>query len=169
MTDERLPAGSDALVAGGGFPEIYADALAANGALRDQVRSRAAAGMPVLAECAGLLWLGATLDDREQCGVLPAAARMTGRLTLGYREAVALRDSPLAAAGTTIRAHEFHRTASDPAGDTAWRLSDGSRQGWAGGRLLASYLHLHWAALPGAAPRLAAAARAARLEQEAPA
>jgi len=164
MTDERLPDGSDALIAGGGFPEVYAVALAANAGLRDQVRRRAAAGMPVIAECAGLLWLGAALDGREQCGVLPATARMTGRLTLGYREAVARRDNPLATAGTAIRAHEFHRTASTPAGDTAWRLRDGSHQGWAGDRLLASYLHLHWAALPGAAPRLVAAARAARRE-----
>jgi cobyrinic acid a,c-diamide synthase len=164
MTAERLPAGTDALVIGGGFPQVYVDALAANATLRAEVRARVAGGMPVVAECAGLLWLGASLDGREQCGVLPATARMTGRLTLGYREAVALTDSPLAAAGTAIRAHEFHRTVSEPAAGPApaWQLTDGSRQGWASPRLLASYLHLHWAGLPAAAPRLVAAARAAQ-------
>ena len=120
--------------------------------------------MPVVAECAGLLWLGADLDGHPQCGVLPASARMTGKLTLGYREAVAVTSSPLAAAGTTIRAHEFHRTVSEPASDAtpAWRLTDGRVQGWATDRLLASYLHVHWAGLPAAAPRLLAAAQAAQ-------
>ena len=167
MTAERLPAGTDALVIGGGFPQVYVEDLAANAALRAEVARRAASGMPVVAECAGLLWLGASLDGRDQCGVLPAAARMTGRLTLGYRAAVALADNPLTAAGTAIRAHEFHRTVSEPAAGPApaWQLTDGSRQGWATPRLLASYLHLHWAGLPAAAPRLVDAARAAQEAQ----
>jgi cobyrinic acid a,c-diamide synthase len=116
--------------------------------------------MPVIAECAGLLWLGSTLDSRPQCGALAAAATMTPRLTLGYREAKALTSTPLAPAGTAVRAHEFHRTASEPAHGTspAWQLSDGSRHGWATPTLLASYLHVHWAGLPDAASRLVAAA-----------
>jgi cobyrinic acid a,c-diamide synthase len=170
MTAERLPDGTDALVIGGGFPQVYVEDLAANAALRAEIGARVATGMPVVAECAGLLWLGASLDGREQCGVLPATARMTGRLTLGYRQAVALADNPLAAARTVIRAHEFHRTVSEPAAGPApaagpgpaWRLADGSLQGWATPSLLASYLHLHWAGLPAAAPRLVAAARAAQ-------
>lgn len=169
MTAEQLPAGTDALVAGGGFPEVYVEDLAANTALRAEIRDRVAGGMPVVAECAGLLWLGADLDGREQCGVLPASARMTGRLTLGYREAVALRPSPLVPAGATVRAHEFHRTVSEPSGGSrpAWRLTDGSEQGWADDRMLASYLHVHWAGIPGSAARLVATARAARDERAA--
>jgi cobyrinic acid a,c-diamide synthase len=156
LSDRTLPEGTDALVAGGGFPEVHADALAANTALLDDVRGRAAAGMPVVAECAGLLWLGESLDGRKQCGALPARARMTPKLTLGYREATALRDTPLLAAGARVRAHEFHRTISEPAHGEhpAWRLADGSESGWAGPSMLASYLHLHWAGLPGAATRL---------------
>ena len=171
MTAERLPPGTDALVIGGGFPQVYVEDLAANAALRAEVAGRAASGMPIVAECAGLLWLGASLDGREQCGVLPAAASMTGRLTLGYRAAVALADSPLTAAGTSIRAHEFHRTVSEPTAGPApaWQLADGTQQGWATPRLLASYLHLHWAGLPAAAPRLVAAARAAQEEKARPA
>jgi cobyrinic acid a,c-diamide synthase len=164
LTATTLPAGTDALVVGGGFPELYADALAANVTLRGDVARRVAAGMPVIAECAGLLWLGGTLDGKPQCGALPATAMMTPKLTLGYREAVALTSSPLAAAGTTVRAHEFHRTASEPGHGTspAWELPDGSRQGWATPTLVASYLHVHWAGLPDAASRLVAAARSSR-------
>ncbi len=164
LATERLPEATDALVVGGGFPEVHVDRLAANVALRDEVSQRAAGGMPIVAECAGLLWLGAALDTHVQCGVVPAHARMTGTLTLGYREAIALRDSPLLAAGTRVRAHEFHHTVSEPAhGDEpAWQLSDGTRRGWAGPSLLASYLHLHWAGQPQAAARLVQAARAFR-------
>jgi cobyrinic acid a,c-diamide synthase len=160
----QLPGGTDALVVGGGFPEVHADGLAANAALLEQVRSRAIGGMPVVAECAGLLWLGESLDGRKQCGVVPAHARMTGKLVLGYREATALRDTPLLAAGTRVRAHEFHRTVSEPGhGDSpAWELADGTRSGWAGPGLLASYLHLHWAGVPGAAARLVRTALARR-------
>jgi cobyrinic acid a,c-diamide synthase len=164
LSDGALPEGTDALVAGGGFPEMYAEGLAANAGLRAEVAARVAAGMPVIAECAGLLWLGGTLDGHAQCGALPTAAAMTPSLTLGYREAVALAGSPLAAPGTAVRAHEFHRTACVPAagGSPAWRLGDGSEQGWATPSLLASYLHVHWLGLPDVAGRLTAAATGAR-------
>jgi cobyrinic acid a,c-diamide synthase len=165
LTATNLPDGTDALVAGGGFPEVHADGLAANTPLLDAVRGRVSAGMPVVAECAGLLWLGESLDGRKQCGVLPAHARMTPKLTLGYREATALTDTPLLAAGTRVRAHEFHRTISDPAHGEhpAWRLAAGTETGWAAPGMLASYLHLHWAGLPGAAARLTQTALARRV------
>jgi cobyrinic acid a,c-diamide synthase len=165
LSDSALPDGADALVVGGGFPELYAAELAANTALRANVAHRAAAGMPVVAECAGLLWLGRTLDGHEQCAVVPAEAAMSPTLTLGYREAITLTSSPLAGAGTVVRAHEFHRTTSQPAhgGSPAWRLADGSEQGWATPTLLASYLHVHWARLPDAPRRLVGAALNARI------
>jgi cobyrinic acid a,c-diamide synthase len=164
ISASALPDGTDALIVGGGFPELYAGELAANLPLRTEVARRVAAGMPVVAECAGLLWLGGTLEGHPQCGALPASATMSARLTLGYREAVALTSSPVAAKGTVVRAHEFHRTTSVPAhGDSpAWRLRDGSHQGWTTATLLASYLHLHWAGLPDPAGRLVRAAQSAR-------
>lgn len=167
ISASALPDDTDALLAGGGFPELYAAELEANRGLRAEVARRAAAGMPVVAECAGLLWLASTLDGYRQCGVLPATATMSQRLTLGYREAVAQTGSPVAAAGTVIRAHEFHRTTSLPVhGDApAWQLRDGSRQGWASPTMIASYLHLHWAGLPHPAQRLVAAAANARAGQ----
>src|SRR5690349_24013960 len=74
LRDEALPAGTRALVVGGGFPEVYAAELSANEPLRLAVASMAAVGMPIAAECAGLLWLCRTLDGAPMCGVLAADA-----------------------------------------------------------------------------------------------
>ncbi|GAA0729076.1 cobyrinate a,c-diamide synthase [Dactylosporangium roseum] len=158
LRDERLPDGTRALVVGGGFPEVYAEQLAANAPLRAAVARLAAAGGPIAAECAGLLWLCRSLDGRPMCGVLDAEAVMTPRLTLGYRDAVAVADSVLAPAGTRVSGHEFHRTAvTPPAGTTpAWAWQPGTRDGFVSGSVHASYLHLHWAGAPGLAYRLVA-------------
>ncbi|WP_422733310.1 cobyrinate a,c-diamide synthase [Micromonospora sp. WMMD558] len=157
LRDPALPAGTRAVVIGGGFPEVHVDALAANTGLRADL---AAFDGPVVAECAGLLYLGRELDGVPMCGRLDLTARMTGRLTLGYRDAVAATDSPVHAAGDPVRGHEFHRTATDPGhGDRpAWRWAGGAH-GFVAGRVHASYLHTHWAGHPGAARRLVEAAR----------
>ena len=159
LRDERLPEGVRALVIGGGFPEVYAAELSGNEPLR-----RAVAGFtgPIAAECAGLLYLGQELDGLPMCGLLDTRATMTERLTLGYREAVAIEDNVLAAAGTRVRGHEFHRTRVTPgAGDRpAWGMLRPTRrtEGFADARLHASYLHLHWSATPELAGRLVARA-----------
>lgn len=154
LRDEALPEGTAAVVLGGGFPEVYADRLAANERLRAAL---AAFGGPIAAECAGLLYLCRELDGRRMCGRIPAAARMTDRLTLGYREAVARRDSLLTRAGERLRGHEFHRTVVDRVPDPllCW---DGGADGFGDARLTATYLHLHWAGKPILAHRLVAAA-----------
>ncbi|GGN59067.1 hydrogenobyrinate a,c-diamide synthase [Streptomyces kronopolitis] len=162
LRDERLPPGTRGLVIGGGFPEVYAPDLSANAPLRAAVADLAASGAPVSAECAGLLYLSRSIDGKPMCGVLPAEARMTERLTLGYREAVALRDNALAAAGTRVRGHEFHRTVLEPGAgaDPAWGLTHPERrvEGFVTGGVHASYLHVHWAAEPALAGRLVAGA-----------
>jgi cobyrinic acid a,c-diamide synthase len=158
LRDGALPAGTRALVVGGGFPEVYAPELAANEPLRAAVRSLAASGAPIAAECAGLLWLCKSLDGAPMCGVLDADATMTDRLTLGYRDAVALTDSWFGPAGTRVTGHEFHRTAvSGTAATPAWAWRDKPAEGFVSGRVHASYLHLHWAGYPEAARRLVAA------------
>ncbi len=110
LTDMTLPEGTDALVIGGGFPEEHAPMLAANTRLRADVAAFAARGAPVVAECAGLLYLARSLDGHPMCGVVDVDAVMGPRLTLGYRHAVAATDSPVAVTGTAVAAHEFHRT-----------------------------------------------------------
>ncbi|MFE7058416.1 cobyrinate a,c-diamide synthase [Streptomyces californicus] len=164
LRDEKLPAGTAGIVVGGGFPEVYAPELSANEPLRRAVTELARAGAPVAAECAGLLYLARELDGKPMCGVLDAEARMSGRLTLGYRQAVAVSDSVLAMAGTRMRGHEFHRTVLEPgAGATpAWGMHQPERrvEGYVERGVHASYLHTHWAASPEVARRFVAHCRA---------
>jgi cobyrinic acid a,c-diamide synthase len=163
LRDERLPDGTAGLVLGGGFPEMHASGLSANEPLRHAVAAAAARGVPVAAECAGLLYLARTLDGAPMCGVLPIDAAMTPRLTLGYREPTAATDSVLTTAGDVVRAHEFHRTETDPpAGATpAWTLDQNRHEGHVTSNVHASYLHVHWAGYPSIAARFAAACHAA--------
>ncbi|HEV2634916.1 MAG TPA: cobyrinate a,c-diamide synthase [Actinocrinis sp.] len=162
LHDEKLPDGTAALVIGGGFPEVYAPALSANEPLREQVRALAERGGVIAAECAGLLYLASSLDDAPMCGVLDVHARMTDRLTLGYREAVAPHDSVLCEAGARVSGHEFHRTRVEPGSGAqpAW-LWQGARDGFVQGGVHASYLHTHWAGQPGVVRRLLEAAACA--------
>ncbi|MFF9342224.1 MULTISPECIES: cobyrinate a,c-diamide synthase [unclassified Streptomyces] len=157
LRDESLPEGTSGLVIGGGFPEMYAAELAANEPLRGAVARLAASGAPVAAECAGLLYLARSLDGTPMCGVLDADARMSERLTLGYRDAVAVSDSVLAPAGTRMRGHEFHRTVIEPGAGPlpAWGLRQPETrvEGFVRGGVHASYVHTHWAGAPGVAAR----------------
>ncbi|TQM67140.1 cobyrinic acid a,c-diamide synthase [Actinomadura hallensis] len=160
LRDEALPDGTAALVIGGGFPEVHAHELAANAPMLAAV---AAFGGPVAAECAGLLYLCEELDGRAMCGRIPGRAAMTSRLTLGYREAVAMVESPLTRPGERFRGHEFHRTAlTGGAAEPLFRWSGAGGKfgdGFGDERITASYLHLHWAGYPEAAQRLVSSSR----------
>jgi cobyrinic acid a,c-diamide synthase len=164
MRDEALPEAVDGLIAGGGFPEVYAADLAANRPLLDDVRRRVGDGLPTWAECGGLLWLCRTLDGTSMAGVVPADGVMTGRLTLGYREATAAAQSPIGPAGTLLRGHEFHYSTVEPAGDALlFRSRFGERpEGFATPTLLATYLHHHPGGDPSAVARFVDACRAGR-------
>ncbi|MEU2231727.1 cobyrinate a,c-diamide synthase [Streptomyces vietnamensis] len=157
LRDEALPEGTSGLVIGGGFPEMYGEQLSANEPLRKAVAELAASGAPVAAECAGLLYLARSLDGHPMCGVLDADARMSERLTLGYRDAVAVSDSVLAPAGARMRGHEFHRTVIEPGAGplAAWGLRQPERrvEGFVQGGVHASYVHTHWAGSPEVAAR----------------
>lgn len=160
---DELPTGTAGLVLPGGFPEEHAAALAANDRLLAQVAEQAGAGLPVHAECAGLLYLSRSLDGHSMAGVVDATAEFGPRLTLGYRDAVALADSALWRAGERVRGHEFHRTRLVSTGDhaTAWgwhTAGERIREGALIHRVHASYLHTHPAGNPGATTRFVAAA-----------
>ncbi|MFC8526820.1 cobyrinate a,c-diamide synthase [Nocardia sp. NPDC057227] len=163
---DPLPPGTAALVVPGGFPEEHAERLAANTPLLDEVAALAAAGLPVHAECAGLLYLARSLDGHRMAGVIDADAEFGPRLTLGYRDAVALADSPLWRAGQRVRGHEFHRTrllrTGAPVRAWGWRGSDGGpvTEGAITHAVHASYLHTHPAGDPAAIARFTAAATA---------
>ncbi|MBX9641778.1 MAG: cobyrinate a,c-diamide synthase, partial [Mycobacteriaceae bacterium] len=159
-----LPESTDAVLLPGGFPEQFTAELSANDVLRRQIAELAAAGAPVHAECAGLIYLADELDGFPMCGVLAGSARFTERLTLGYRDAVAVADSSLYAAGQLVVGHEFHRTTvtftdSYP---PAWVYRGGQvdrvRDGAVRAGVHASYLHTHPAATPDAVGRFVAQA-----------
>ena len=157
LRDERLPDGTAGLVIGGGFPEVYAPELSANEPLRKEVAALAGRGAPIAAECAGLLYLTRALDGQPMCGVIDAEARMGSRLTLGYRDAVAVSDSVLVGAGSRMRGHEFHRTVVEPGAGAgpAWGFRGTERrvEGFVQDGVHASYLHTHWASAPAVARR----------------
>ena len=160
--DRQLPPDCRGLVAGGGFPEVYGAELADNTPLLADVGRRVASGLVVWAECGGLLWLADQMDGRPMAGVVPTVAHMTGRLTLGYRQARTTAASPLGPASLELRGHEFHYSSVDPPGPAlaGARPADPPISGWARPGLLASYLHLHLGAAPGLAAAFVAAAAA---------
>jgi cobyrinic acid a,c-diamide synthase len=165
---DRLPEGTDAVLLPGGFPEQFTAELAANDVLREQIHELAAAGAPVHAECAGLIYLVSELDGHPMCGVLAGSARFTPQLTLAYRDAVAAAESALYSVGQRVVGHEFHRTAvtfSDSY-QPAWvyRGEDEHtvRDGVVHTGVHASYLHTHPAAAPEAVVRFVAHAVARR-------
>jgi cobyrinic acid a,c-diamide synthase len=161
---EPLPDGTRALVIPGGFPEQFTAELSANGQVRQQIAALAASGAPVHAECAGLTYLVDDLDGAPMCGVLAGSARFTEKLTLGYRDAVAVADSSLHTVGQRAVGHEFHRTAvefSDTyASAWAFRGAGGAavHDGAIRAGVHAGYLHTHPAAHPEAVSRFVAAA-----------
>jgi cobyrinic acid a,c-diamide synthase len=174
LADAELPADVDALYFGGGFPEVFAKRLAANHAFLAAVRRAHAAGLPIYAECGGLMYLVEAIQDAAgtryaMAGLLPGVCRLTDRLQqFGYKEVVSLRDSLLGPAGLRTRGHEFHYSVWEgrPAGFSLYRTrsSRGEErdEGYSDGGLTASYVHLHFDACPQAARALVEHAAAYR-------
>jgi cobyrinic acid a,c-diamide synthase len=171
LDDEDLPPDLDAVYLGGGFPELYAHAIAANRGMRRALHQTAQRGAPIYAECGGLMALGTaliTLDGErvEAFGLLPLVSRMTrDQLTIGYREVEAIRPSALFERGERMRGHEFHWSTTEPphAGIAAYRLLPAEcLEGYRVGSILASYVHLSFAASPRPLARFVRAAAKAR-------
>ncbi|BAY76779.1 cobyrinic acid a,c-diamide synthase [Nostoc linckia NIES-25] len=156
LVDAELPKDVHGMYFGGGFPEVFAQQLAENISARNAVKTAILKGMPTIAECGGLMYLCEQIIDFEgkpwsMAGVLPTSAMMGGRLTLGYRRAVALQDNLLVKAGQTVYGHEFHRshltlTPTQPLFETSRYDCDENMgyEGWSLPNLHASYIHLHW-------------------------
>ncbi|HZA11350.1 cobyrinate a,c-diamide synthase [Mycobacterium sp.] len=166
---EPLPDAAAALVLPGGFPEQFTAELSANDVARQQVAVIAGNGAPVHAECAGLTYLVSELDGHPMCGVLSGSARFTEHLTVAYRDAVAVADSPLYPAGERTVGHEFHRTtvtftdSYQPAWVYRGRAVASVKDGAIHRNVHASYLHTHPAARPAAIARFVSHAAGSRL------
>jgi cobyrinic acid a,c-diamide synthase len=168
LDDRELPADLDGIYLGGGYPELYAGQLAANAGLRQALKAAAAGGLPIYAECGGLMYLARELRDLEgqdhpMVGVFPFTVRMLPRLkALGYREVSLTAPGLLGPAGTTARGHEFHYSEIVGESETVARLyrltprkgGEGTREGYGAGNVLGSYVHLHFASNPDVARHL---------------
>lgn len=171
IADATLPSGIDALYFGGGYPEAHAAALAGNTAMRRDVHAFAASGRCIYAECGGLIYLGRTITDLDgrrhaMTAIVPidTAMRPT-RKVLGYAETEWVEGGPFGAAGLALRGHEFHYSeiTADDAASEGWRpayrvryrrTADATAAGYRKGRIVAGYVHLHWAAHDNAAENL---------------
>lgn len=160
LHDSALPADAAVLWLGGGFPELYADQLAANHSLLADLRRFDG---PIYAECGGMMYLCRSLRTSDGrvfplVGRLPADVAMEPRLeALGYVQAWTEVESPLGPPGTQLRAHEFHwsRLTGEPGRALRFRRGEATgHQGFADPRLFASYLHLDFTAQPRAARHL---------------
>ncbi len=161
LRDPDLPPGTAGVYVGGGYPELHAAALATNHVLLAALRRAAAAGMPIYAECGGLMYLTRGLRGSEGqhrwVGLVPRWTAMDGEHPqIAYVAGTLAADSALGPAGTPLRGHVFHRSALDqplPAEVAAFRLTEPAAvaEGFARGNLVASYIHLHFGAVPGLA------------------
>jgi cobyrinic acid a,c-diamide synthase len=175
LRDAALPVGTAGIILSGGFPEVYAAPLAANREFHAVLHAAHQRGLPIYAECGGLMYLTQALVDGDQrehamVGLLPGRCVMSGRLTLGYRLARAALCSWILREGEIIRGHEFHYSVWEGRPDDlppAYFLLPRSGAGTARpegaqvGNLWASYVHIHLAAKPELAGRFVEACRLA--------
>jgi len=160
LSDGHLPAPIDAVYIGGGYPELYGEALSKNGAMLRDVRAWSEAGRPVYAECGGLMYLCRSIVDFEgrrfeAAGIFPFEAVMEKKgAHLGYREVLLREDCVLGIKGERLRGHEFRYSdlldegpGSLPGRAYAVKNGSGEEQAAEGYRYkntLGSYIHVHF-------------------------
>jgi len=156
LHDLALPSDLDGIFIGGGFPELHLDILSKNLTFLDSLRSYAASGKPVYAECGGYMYLGRSITDFEGrefplAGLIPMKAEMTNRLQgIGYKRGIFREDNFLGPRGTTVQGHEFHysRVTYDQDFPPTYELFKGDHfdrmEGYTQDNIVASYVHLHF-------------------------
>jgi cobyrinic acid a,c-diamide synthase len=159
IADSQLPEVGGVYL-GGGYPELHASELAANSSMRAALHAHAAAEKPIYAECGGLMYLAdaiVTVDGARHAmlGLIPGTATMQRKLqALGYVEIETRDPTPLGAAGTQFRGHQFRyssfETTLEPQRYTVRTKRSGQLQheGYGAGAILGSYVHAHWASNP---------------------
>ena len=155
--DKKLP-DVDRIILGGGYPELYAKALSANKFMRESIRAAAEAGMPILAECGGFLYLQKELTDTEgntyeMVGVLQGKSHMTGKLShFGYVNVIAKGDNPYLKESETIRGHEFHYYDTTENGQVCTMEKPSGKRSWEGYQsyknVFGGFAHLYYPSYP---------------------
>jgi cobyrinic acid a,c-diamide synthase len=168
LADGGLPPDVAGIYLPGGYPELHAEGLSGNTGMMEAIKSAIFAGMPVYAECGGLIYLSEGLEGGgDFVGVFPVRARMLlKRKALGYRQVETCADSLIGPAGTVARGHEFHYSelAALPEDiDRSYRVTrqgnDLPAEGYRYRNCLASYIHLHFGSNPAIAPSFVTACR----------
>jgi len=168
LRDPHLPEGLHGIILGGGYPELYCERLSQNRGILEDIKRFSGDGHPIYAECGGFMFLMHTIQDLsgrkyQMAGVFPMVCKMEPRLmALGYREITTREDSVLGPAGTTVRGHEFHYSNADLEDkglSPIYKITDRkgiirTREGFVKGRVLGSYIHLHWGSNPDVAGNL---------------
>lgn len=159
MKDKCLP-GIDALYIGGGFPELYATELEANSSLRQEIAEAAEDGLPVYAECAGLMYLCRSILRESKaysmCGLIPADVAIDKKPQgHGYVIVEVKEDNPFFQKGSTVRGHEFHHSRLVNSEELHYVYNvrrghgiDGQADGILYKNVFASYTHIHTWGVP---------------------
>ncbi|MBC1567345.1 cobyrinate a,c-diamide synthase [Listeria sp. FSL L7-1425] len=171
LEDKEVPK-ADFIYIGGGFPEVFADRLAKNSTMRKSILAAHEKGIPIYAECGGLMYLGSALEmndaQYEMVGVFSGISKMTTRLRkFGYCTAEPLENTLIGKKGTAIRGHEFHHSVFETTETPCLQLSkkrDGEivkawQGGYQKGNTFASYLHIHFYQNPAILMQMFGAAR----------
>jgi len=161
LEDTSLPENIAGIYFGGGYPELHAEQLANNVSLRNAIRQAASDGMPIYAECGGLIYLGEQIEDHETrkmfpgVGIFPYESRFSPRLYLGYTRVEVTEDCLLGPVGTLAHGHVFHRSDTTVHGEITRSVSIYHKtknmhqpEGYTYRNVYASYAHLHFKSAP---------------------
>ncbi len=182
LEDAWLPPDLDGIYLGGGYPELFAEKLAANETLRRQILAASHSGMPIYGECGGFMYLCTNIEDLNghayaMSGCLPFSTRMLNRLkTLGYREISVRPDTLMGETELTARGHEFHYSEIiNPEAvsqiETVYTVTprigvNRKPEGYWTRNTLGSYIHLHFGSNPDIPEGFVAACRNYRKQRK---
>jgi len=161
LDDEHLPENIGGIYFGGGYPELHAEILSENVSMRHEIKVLAEAGMPIYAECGGLIYLGESLQEHETetmypgVGIFPYKSHFSPRLYLGYTRVEVVSDCLLGPVGTLAHGHVFHRSDTDQTEGvmTSAKIHYKTKkiiqsEGYTYKNVYASYAHLHFKSSP---------------------
>ncbi len=148
LEDKSLPEGTDGIILGGGYPELYAEKLAENRPMLESIRESIETGMPCLAECGGFMYLSKAIDGKKMAGVFDGEAKNTGRLSrFGYIKLKS--DLPFL---DGIKGHEFHYWDTDNNGSACTAVKPSGKRSWPCMHVykntVAGYPHLYYYSKP---------------------
>lgn len=156
VSDSKMPE-CDGIYIGGGFPEVIGSALEKNSRMQKNIKTLAESGMPIYAECGGLMYLTRSIDygskKFKMVGLFDATTKMQKKLKLNYTKARITKDCLIAKTSNIIQGHEFHFSELESVSKDskfAYDLSIGigiknQKDGLMQYNTLASYMHMHFA------------------------